>query len=179
MPDLKLDLEIFDVDGLRIIDPDVFLRLVRSDGSGAKAWRVAFSGQREPLTLRDAPAGDALILRVTPSRYRDIAFACRRTGDQLGPASPDEQIRAPRRPSEWLPVFKRWDLLPATFEDLKTALGASPRFRLGRTSEPGRVIGNAYDGVDPRDESRALAKLSLLNLYSRLAIEPTPTIGEP
>jgi hypothetical protein len=179
VPDLQLDLDILDVDGFHIIDPDVFLRLSRSDGSGARAWRVALNGQRESLTLHDAPAGDGLILRVTPSRYRDIAFVCRLSGDQIGPASPDEPIKAPRRPSEWLPVFTRWAVLPSALEDLKTALGDSLRFRLGRSSEAGKLVGDAYDGVNPRDESRALAKLSLLNLYSRLVIEPAPTTGEP
>ena len=41
------------------------------------------------------------------------------------------------------------------------------------------IHGDAFDGVNPRDESRALAKVSLLNLYSRLVIEPAPTTGEP
>jgi hypothetical protein len=178
MPDLTLDLAVVDTDGFPVIDPDIVLRLARSDGSAAKAYRIALNGQRSSLTLRDAPAGSALILRLTPSRYRDIAAVCRVDGERVRPAS-DEPLIAPRRPSEWLPVFTRWAALPELFDDLKTALQGSRRFRLGRTSQPGQLIDAAYDGVDPRDESSALAKLSMLNLYSRLASESAPTTGQP
>lgn len=44
MPDLKLDLEVLDVDGRPIVDPTVVVRLARSDGSSAAAWRVPFRG---------------------------------------------------------------------------------------------------------------------------------------
>ena len=82
--------------------------------------------------------------------------------------------RLPRRPGEWLPVFTQWAALSADFGDLQEALTVSDTFRLGRVSDPEQLVGDRYDAVDPQDESRALAKLSLLNLYARLREEPLP-----
>ncbi len=178
MADLTLDLEVFDVDGRLIVDPAVVIRLASPNGSSAAAWRVAFQGERETLTLEGAPPGDALVLRVTPSRYRDIQIICRVQSGQVLPAS-DEALTIPRRPSEWLPLFARWGALPAPFDSLKRVLQNSPVFRLGRASNPELVVGDTYDAVEPGDESSALAKLALLNLYSRVGREIAPTTGVP
>ena len=179
MPDLTLNLEVSDVDGRPIVDPTVVVRLARSDGSSAAAWRVAFRGQRESLSLNGAPAGFALILRLTPSRYHDIQVVSRVQDGQVRPASGDERLIAPRRSSEWIPSFTPWAALPAAFDDFRRVLDVSPQFRLGRTSNPEPFFGVNYDAVDPADESRVLAKLSLLNLYSRVSVEVAPTTGQP
>jgi len=179
MPDVTLNLEVSDVDGRPIIDPTVVVRLARSDGSSAAAWRVAFRGQRESLSLNGAPAGFALILRLTPSRYHDLQVVSRVQDGQVRPASGDERLIAPRRSSEWNPSFTPWAALPAAFDDFRRVLDASPQFRLGRTSNPEPFFGVNYDAVDPADESRVLAKLSLLNLYSRVSVEVAPATGQP
>jgi hypothetical protein len=178
MADLIFALELFDVDGRLIVDPAVVIRLAAPNGSSAAAWRVALDGERRTLRLEGAPAGDALVLRLTPSRYRDIQIICRVQDGEVLPAS-DEALAIPRRPSEWLPLFARWDALIAPFDPLKRVLEDSPVFRLGRTSQPALLAGDAYDAVEIADESTTLAKLALLNLYSRVGHEVAPTTGVP
>lgn len=177
MPDLKLDLDLLDVDGHPIVDPRVWIRLVAPNG-GAGVWRVALRGERVVLSLPGAPAGPTLTLRATPTRYRDIALVCQVTGDRVRPVEA-RLLKAPRRPSEWRPLFTRWTALADTLDTLRRVLTASPRFRLGSASNPEPLAGDSYDAVASDDESRALAKMCLLNLYSRLQSEPVPATGRP
>jgi hypothetical protein len=172
VPELTLDLQVRDGDGQLIADPTVFVRVAPLDGVGAAIKRVALTGQPAPLTFPDGPPGFTVILRISPSRYHDAQMNCNVDGD--GRILPVQEIRVPRRSGDWVPAFTQWASLPGEFGTLKEALGGSPVFRLGRTSDPGTLVEHVYDGVPPTDESRALAKMSLLNLYARLRSEAVP-----
>ena len=129
--------------------------------------------------MPDAPAQPhqgVVDLRLTPSRYRDVQIICRVQGDRILPVS-DTPLSTPRRPEEWLPLFSSWVALPSEFATLQEKLEQFQQFRLGRTGEPGRLIGERHDAVEPDDESPALAKICLLNLYSRLNREAAPATG--
>jgi lysophospholipase L1-like esterase len=174
---LTLDLRVADADGSLVVDPSVFIRLSTPDGVRASAARIALGGERLRVRFEDGPPGAALILRLTPSRYRDGAIVCRVDGD--GTVIPTGDIRLPRRPSEWDPSFTPWGVLPDVFAPLQAVLAESPAFRVGRNSSPERFAEARYDAIDSADESRVLAKTSLLNLYSRLRQEPIPGRDTP
>jgi hypothetical protein len=163
------DLRVVDVDGRIIVDPNIFVRVTNEVRTVTA--RVAFDSAAVAIRFDDRPAGQVLQLRLTPSRYHDSRIFCQVDGN--GTISPPE-ILIPRRSAEWLPAFDTWNSLGESFALLKEKLVASQAFRLGRTSEPEQHVEGRYDAVDPEDESRSLAKMSLLNLYSRLAIEPAP-----
>ena len=168
------DLRVVDVDGRIIVDPTIFVRVTNEIRTVTA--QVAFDAAAVSLRFDERPAGQVLQLRLTPSRYHDCTIFCQVDGN--GTISPPE-IRIPRRSSEWLAAFDKWNTLGESFALLKKTLEASTAFRLGRTSEPERHVEDQYDAVNPEDESRSLAKMSLLNLYSRLAIEPAPGTATP
>lgn len=173
MPQLSLLLDARNVDDASIDDPLTFVRVAVPDGSRSAEKRLMpLPGVPVRVTFSDGPSGSPLALRVSPSRYRDGQVFADLDGD--GRVTPKAPIRLPRRPGEWLPVFTQWAALSADFGDLQEALRVSDTFRLGRHSDPEQLVDDRYDAVDPQDESRALAKLSLLNLYARLREEPIP-----
>ena len=175
MADLSLDLDIIDVDGKPIVDPTVFVRVTGTTDPTTATVKVGLNGAPRPLRFENGPSGFSAALRVTPSRYADGAVFCTVDGD--GIVTPMRPLRLPRRSSEWRPRFTPWQQLPDAFASLQRILEKSSDFRLGRTSNPERLVEGRYDGVDPDDESRVLAKLSLLNLYSRLNMELVPGAG--
>ena len=177
MPRLSLLLDIRDVHGHVVADPRVQVRLGPPDGVGTVGAVVALNGQPVRLDVPDGPASPALILRVTPTRFRDGAVTC--TVDGSGDVTPMQPLRLPRRPQEWQPAFTPWTGLGASFDALRSVLGASPDCRLGQFTEPRTWVGADFDGVDVDDEPRMLAKLSLLNLYRRLSDEVAPGTRRP
>lgn len=176
MAELSLDLDAIDVDGKPIVDPTVFVRVSGKTDPITATIKVALNGAPRALRFDNGPSGFSVALRVTPSRYLDGAVFCTVDGD--GIVTPMRPLRLPRRSSEWRPAFTPWQRLPEPFTSLQRILDRSPDFRLGRTSNPERFVEVRYDGVDPDDESRVLAKLSLLNLYSRLNMELVPGAGK-
>jgi hypothetical protein len=175
MPDaFSFDLRVIDVDGRFIVDPNIFVRVTNEVRT--VTVQVAFDAAMVPLRFDDRPAGMVLQLRVTPSRYHDARIFCQVDGK--GSITPPE-IRVPRRSAEWLPEFDTWQSLGGVFDMLKEKLEVSRAFRLGRASEAEHFVEDAYDAVSPDDESRSLAKMSLLNLYSRLGIETAPGSATP
>ena len=177
MARLTLDLRAMDVDGRGIVDPDVFVRVARLDSSAPSEARLALDGSVQRIRFNDGPSGTPITLRITSSRYRDSLVVARVDGDRQ--IIPVGQLHLPKRPSEWIPAFTLWANLPAAFSALQSVLRASPAFRLGRTSPAEPFVDSQYDAVDPADESRVLAKLSLLNLYARLRTEVVPDTAEP
>lgn len=173
---LSLDLHITDVDDQAIVDPTVFVRLTGSTDPTTATVKLSLQGAPRPLRFENGPSGFSVALRITPSRYMDGAVFC--TVDGSGIVTPMRALRLPRRSSEWRPAFTPWQRLPDAFASLQAVLDRSPDFRLGRTSNPEHFVDVRYDGVDPDDESRVLAKLSLLNLYSRLNMELVPGAGK-
>jgi hypothetical protein len=176
MAQLSLNLQVTDVDGNLIDDPTVFVRVTARDSTVSATKKVSLRKAMLPLRFENGPPGFAVLLRVTPSRYMDGAIICTVDGD--GVIRPAGQIVLPRRSAEWRPSFTPWQGLPGPFGSLQTILDKSPEFRLGRTSDPERLVETHYDQVDPDDESRVLAKSSLLNLYSRLRMELIPGAGK-
>ncbi len=177
MATLRLDLSILDVHGHAISDPRVRVRLAPPDGIGAVSATAAFTGASRRFDVADGPSGPALILRVTPSLYRDGAITC--TVDGSGVVTPTAPIVLPRRSSHWQPAFARWAALGADFGALRDVLGVSTNFRVGQFSEPVTCTGAVFDGIDAADESRSLAKVSLLNLFGRLRQERAPGAPAP
>jgi hypothetical protein len=163
------DLRVIDVEGNLIVDPSVFVR-VANDAHSVVA-QLAFNQAVVGVRFDNRPGGDTLQLRLTPSRYHDSRIFCLVNGDKTI-VPPELQI--PRRSSEWLPLFDKWADLGEGFGLLKKKLKASLSFRLGRTSDPEQLIEDRYDAVLPEDESRSIAKMALLNLYSRFGFEPAP-----
>jgi len=169
---LRLDLSIRDVHGREISDPRATVRLSPPDGVGAVAATVSLDGTPKSLVFPEGPASPALILRVTPSLYRDGAITCTVDGD--GRVTPTAPLVLPRRASHWQPVFTHWASMSDVFGPLQDVLGASGTFRVGQFSEPVMCTDAVFDGIDAADESRALAKVSLLNLFGRLRDERVP-----
>ena len=170
----SFDLRVIDVDGRIVVDPNFFVRVTNEVRT--LTAQVDFQAAAVSLRFDDRPAGPVLQLRLTPSRYHDARILCSVNGN--GTITPPE-IRVPRRSSEWLPAFETWRSLGAPFELLKDKLEASPAFRLGRASEAELLIDERWDSVSPDDESRSLAKMSLLNLYSRLGVAAAPGSTTP
>lgn len=177
MARLRLDLDIQDVHGQAISDPAVQVRLGPPDGVGTVSATVALDGAPAVLEIADGPHRPALILRVTPSLYRDGAVTC--TVDGSGRVEPTRPLRLPRRPLLWQPTFTPWSRLGDPFASLRDVLGVSPSLRVGQFSAPLTCVDAAFDAIDATDESRSLAKLSLLNLYGRLREETTPGTTRP
>lgn len=169
MATITLDVRLLDVDGRDIHDPSVTIRLEAS--SSPVAARTVLDVRGAPVLARvAAPADTALKVRISPSRYRD--------GGRVGLVSNERltlpALTLPRDPSHWLPSFASWAALPAEMDSTKALLVKSKRFQLGRGSTAGEISEARYDAVDAADESRAMAKMSLLNLGSRLRQEPIP-----
>jgi hypothetical protein len=177
LPRLTLELAIRDVHGEWIVDPRVQVRLGPPDGIGTVSTTVALSGAPVRLEIADGPAGPALFLRVTPSMYRDGAVACAVDGD--GSVVPRQALTLPRRPTLWQPAFTPWRSLGTPFTSLCEVLATSPSMRVGQFSSPVSFVNDAFDAVDMQDESRALAKLCLLNLHVRLRDEAAPGLAAP
>lgn len=177
MPTLNLRLDLRNVDDEVIVDPLIHLRLANPSAASGQMWALALNGTAKNVRLIDAPAGDPLNLRISLSRYRDIGMFARVKDKTLVPDA--SLMQAPRTPSEWLPSFTRWAELGKPFALLTKRLRASERFMLGRQSAAGKLVENAYDAVSQTDATAAKAKMTLLNLYSRLAAEPPPSMAAP
>jgi hypothetical protein len=170
----SFDLRLVDADQRFVVDPNIFVRVTNEVRTVTA--QVGFQAAKVSLRFDDRPAGAVLQLRISPSRYHDARLFCHVDGN--GTINPPE-VQIPRRSSEWLPAFDSWQGLGESFELLKEKLAASPAFRLGRSSDAEQLIEDRYDAVNPEDESRSLAKMSLLNLYSRLGVEPAPGSTTP
>ena len=177
MPTLNLRLDLRNVDDEVIVDPLIHLRLAHPTEASGRMWALALHGTAKNVRLDDAPAGDPLNLRISSSRYRDIGMFARVKDRSLVPDA--SLMQAPRTPSEWLPSFTPWAQLGRPFALLTKRLRASERFRLGRQSAAGTLVGDAWDAVSPTDATAAKAKMTLLNLYSRLAVEAPPSLDAP
>lgn len=177
MARLTLDLMLRDVHGAAVTDPSVRVRLGPPDGVGTVTTTVALAGAPVRLDIPDGPAGPALILRATPTLYRDCAVTC--TVDGAGTVRPMQPLVLPRRPPLWQPAFTPWAALGTLFTPLRRVLEGSPEMRVGQFSAPVQFAGAAFDAVEMTDESRGLAKLCLLNLYGRLREERPPGTSTP
>ena len=173
MPSLQFTMDIRDADEAVIVDPVVWVRLARPDDAAGQKWRLESDGTAGTRTLKDAPAGSPLRLRISPSRYRDIGMFAQVTSGRLIPDA--SLMKTPRLPSEWLPAFIRWAELSDDFDALTTLLMASCAFQLGRGSKATCLDEAAYDGVGTDDPTAWRAKMSLLNLYSRMKVEGPPS----
>jgi hypothetical protein len=172
MPVLSLSLNAVDAEGRPLVDPDTFVRLAAANHGSASVERIVLRGGPVDVWFPDGPATTAPLLRLSPSRHREIQVACTARGGVVTTPGP---LRMSRRPAEWTPTFTQWASLSSCFDPLKNALHISPRFRLGRASAAELLVEDRYDAVPAFDESRALAKQELLNLYSRLRHErPAP-----
>ena len=177
MPSLNLRLDLRNVDDAVIVDPLIHVRLAHPTEASGQVWKLALDGRATTARLDDAPAGSPLNLRLSPSRHRDIGlFATVKNGRLVPDAS---LMKAPRTPSEWLPAFTAWNRLGSAFATLKERLQASDRFQLGRQSPAGKMSGPAFDAVSAADKTAAAAKMTLLNVYSRLATETPPSLRAP
>ena len=173
MPNLEFRMDIRDVDQQVIVDPVVWVRLARPDDAGGQKWRLDSDGTAATRQLEDAPSGSPLRLRLSPSRYRDIGMFAQVINGRLIPDA--SLMKTPRQPSEWLPAFDRWASLPDDFDALTTLLLASDTFQLGRGSKAGCLDEAAYDAVSADDPTAWRAKMSLLNLYSRMRVDGPPS----
>ncbi len=177
MPTLSLRLDIRNVADEVIVDPLIHLRLAHPSNNSGQMWTLALNGKAKNVRLEDAPPGDPLSLRISLSRYRDIGLFTRVKRTRIETEA--RLMQTPRTPSEWLPAFTPWAKLDAPFGPLTQRLDASERFRLGRQSAAGKLVQGAYDAVSPTDATAAKAKVTLLNLYSRLAAETPPSLNAP
>ncbi len=177
MPTLNLRLDLRNTDDEVIVDPLIHLRLAHPTDASGQMWTLALNGTAKNVRLIDAPAGDPLNLRISPSRYRDIAMFARVKDKSLVPDA--SLMTTPRTPSEWLPSFTPWAKLAKPFATLTQRLRASERFMLGRQSAAGKLVGDAWDAVSATDQTAAKAKMTLLNLFSRLGTEAPPSLNAP
>jgi lysophospholipase L1-like esterase len=166
MPRVTIDLR--DVRHNHIEDPRVLVRFVHNDSGSALAYDVAVTGT---LGIIDAPLAPGSLYRVelTPSRFSPALRPLNTAKDDLALAA-----TLIHRASEWAPAFTPWAMLAQPFQPLRDVLGESPRLRVGRVTTPVEFVGAEYDKVAEDDESRTLAKASLLNMYALLSGEPRP-----
>lgn len=170
MPMRRLTMSVQDVDGRGIVDPVAFLRVSSTNSAHQTTAKLELSGGGIDRFV-DVPADATLRIRLSPSRYRDGAVFASVNGDgEIAVPT----MALPRRPDRWLPAFSPFASLGGSFAGMIRVLRASPRFRLGRDSVPGKLVDSAFDAVSPSDESRSLAKMCLLNLCSRLEAEGMP-----
>jgi len=112
------DLRVVDVDGRIIVDPTIFVRVTNEIRTVTA--QVAFDAAAVSLRFDERPAGQVLQLRLTPSRYHDCRIFCQVDGN--GTISPPE-IRIPRRSSEWLAAFDKWNTLAGPLKKLVGTFG--------------------------------------------------------
>jgi len=173
MPTLTFKLDVRDVAGKVITDPLVHLRLARPDDAGSgQVWKLSVNGKAGNVALKDAPAGSPLKLRLSMSRYRDLAMFATVKGDRL--VADPKALQTPRVASEWLADFRKWSSLDDTFVPLQKLLLKSETFQLGRDSAACCLAEGMYDQVSAVDKAAARAKMAMLNLYSRLREEGAP-----
>lgn len=165
MPRIKIDLR--DIRNQPIQDPRVLVRFVNNASGHAEAFDVAFTGA--PAIL-NAPLATGSLYRVeiTPSRFSSALRTLMAVSEEL-----DVSARLIHRASEWIPAFTPWAELGAPFTRLQDLLRLSPRFRVGRATLGVRFVEIEYDRIAD-DESRELAKASLLNMYALLTTERRP-----
>jgi hypothetical protein len=166
MPRVKIDLR--DVRGSNIEDPRVLLRFVNVASGHAIAFDVKLAGAALVIAAPLA-TGSTYRVEVTPSRYSSALRMVAAVKDDL-------EVKATliRRAAEWAPAFTPWASLGTTFTALQKVLAASPNLRVGRVTPPVLFTDAKYDGVALDDESRVLAKTSLLNMYGLLSSEERP-----
>lgn len=178
MPDLTLALDIRDVDHVVITDPHIDLRLWSNSNESPFKWTYSLDGHVKPVAIPDAPASNPLQMRLTPSRYRDIASSAW-VKDQVRLEPVETRLVAPRLPSEWWPAFTPWNALGTTFSEMCRLLNGSTAFQIGEGTTAGRITDGVYDAIDPRDRVSSRAKMAMLNICSRLAAELAPDDGMP
>jgi hypothetical protein len=173
MPEISLHLDVVGVDGQPIFDPRLEIFARRSNDTSLASWLMEpWQGARN-LTF-DAEEHLDFFLHVAPTRYELGALLYTVAGNRV--ATTQGRFCLPRLPSKWVPRFAPWQELPAgDFSALKELLAKrSPTFRCGRESAGGRFTDDRFDAVAPDNGGAALAKMSLLNFYSRLRVEQMP-----
>ena len=177
MHQITLDLDVVGVDGQSILEPRLAVKAEANDRA-FQTWllepwqgavRLGFDSEAEHLDF---------FLQVAPSRYELGSLLHSVRGNRI--ATTTGRFCMPRKPSKWLPQFVQWQQLPTEFGALKTMLiQHSPAFRCGRKSQAGTFTDARFDAITPEQSDEALPKMSLLNLYSRLNVEPMPASTQP
>jgi hypothetical protein len=165
-------LELSDVSGQPISDPETFFTFRRLNGNRQVGDQLAFAlAGTAPVFKLPPQTGDVFFCEIDPRRFR---FA----QSPVFFASPGPPVRRQaqlfREPGEWTPRFTSWDALPAAFDNLKDVLSASPQIAVFK--EPVTIadpfVAAAYDDVT--DARVMLAKTALLNCYFRLSRASEP-----
>lgn len=164
----RITFNLHDARGALIHDPRVLFRFVNNASGHAAAFQVAAAGT--PIVIQAALAPGGLYrVEIAPSTFSPALRILHLVDDEKA-----FDLTLVHRASAWAPAFIRWSSLGPGFARLRTVLGASAQFKVGRATLPVRFVEDEYDGVDPTDESRVFAKASLLNMFALLSTEPRP-----
>jgi hypothetical protein len=172
---LQVTLDLIDVSGRPLDDPETFFTFRRLAANRQVGDQVAMALTGTAPAF-DVPAfvGEVLVCDIDPKRFRFVQ-------SPVFFATPGPPIRKTsqllREPAEWTARFTRWQDLPGSFTDLKTALGRSLVVTHFKDGAPigGPLVGATYDGL--AGEPLVLAKAALLNAYSRLGRMMEPISG--
>lgn len=169
----NLVLNLINAEGNPAQEPDCRIEFLRLDGvTIGRADHVQFPPQHR-FTLPAFPQAQNLHCVITPSLYRIVQsnFFTLTDGQQNS-----QFATVMRDPGQWLPTFKPWNLLAATFNPLKAALQGN-LLKLKHGPDVGAVTSAVYDSMN--SPALSLAKMALLNLFAVLSNQNDPVSGKP
>lgn len=159
-----LEVTLLDVSGAEASDPDTKLTVKRGTSQDVvRVFRTSFPPARQ-FSLPAFPSEHVLAPFIDPSRYRSksLPFFTLTNGKTI-----TRNVTVFRKPSEWEPVFAKWNELTDRFKPLKDVLTASPRVRVRGAAAIDDFTGGHYDKAT--DDARVvLPKSSMLNLFAKL-----------
>ena len=159
-----LEVTLLNVSGAAASDPDTRLTVKRGTSQDVvRVFRTSFPPARQ-FSLPAFPSEHVLAPFVEPSRYRSkpLPSFTLTNGKTI-----TRNVTVFRKPSEWKPVFTKWNELTDRFKPLKDVLTASPRVRVRGAAAIEDFSGSAYDKAT--DDARVvLPKSAMLNLFAKL-----------
>ena len=167
-------LGLMDVEGRPVNESGVkvgFIRVTENRTISAATNQVFPPPHR--FALPSFPLEKNLVCEVTPPRFRQrrSGFFTLTDGETIV-----RNLTLFRRPDKFNASFTAWDQLPSLFLPLKTILGKSSAVKF----KGGRLIGKfteaVYDGIT--DTKEVLAKVALLNLFTKLTELKEPVGGQ-
>ncbi len=167
------ELGLLDVTNRPVNDSGVTVSVLRANDQRVIA---RFTNLEFPSTHRFAlpafPQESNLYCEITMPRYRQRRsdFFTLTDGETVM-----RNLTVFRRPDKWSARFVTWDQLPNHFLPLQRILENSPGVRIKGGRSFSKFTAEAFDKID--DTKSALAKASLLNLYTKLTVMKEPTAG--
>ena len=162
-----LNLKLITVDKKPVSDSNARLRVIEFKPNLEK--REIFNQPvsfplNQPMRLPAFPQASRMFCEIKTTRYREAQTDIFMLTDGQLLEMP---VMLFRKPDQWQAKFVAFDDLPGEFTPLKRVLEKSPDLKVRGGSKLGLFIGPNYDNVT--DPKTTLAKLGLLNLYTKMS----------